>query len=115
MAYFKYEVRRRTIYFSDHALDRYWQRYMDDNPHAGRKDCRQTLADEMASARWHRGIPPWSHMNLWHRARCEGVVYLDDDRAFVINRNPSKDLVAVTYIENPEGMRFRKREVAHVT
>lgn len=101
MAHFKHTIGRREVFFSDHALDRYWQRHLDDNPHAGRKECRETLDRELDGAFWMAGIPGWSRMTLWHRARCEGCVMLDDDHAFVINRNPSRDLVAVTFLSNP--------------
>lgn len=100
MAQMMRQVGRRKIFFTDHALDRFWQRFLDKEPHAGRKEAREALDTLMEAARWNRTPPPWARMNLWHRARCEGVVHLDDDHVFIVHRNPNRDLVAVTYIIN---------------
>jgi hypothetical protein len=47
-------------------------------------------------------LPPWGRVTLWHRARAEGFLYIDESSGFIINKNPSCDLVAVTYIEAAE-------------
>jgi hypothetical protein len=100
MAHIKHKLGRREIFFSDHALDRYWQRHLDDDPTAGRQECRERLRVEMETATWDRMPPVWSRMSRWHAARCEGVILLDNDHCFVINRNASGDLVAVTFLIN---------------
>lgn len=101
------ELGRRQIFFTDHALDRYWQRHLDDNPNAGRKQARAKLRQELPNATWQRTPPPWAYMTIWHRARCEGVVMMDEGRCFIVNKNPSGDLVAVTFISDQEELNGR--------
>lgn len=98
MAFMRHKIGRKEVWFSDHALDRYWQRYMDQHPHAGRKEARATLEQELDTAWMSRNQPPWARMSRWHAARLESLLFLDDGRAFVTVKNPGGDIVAVTYI-----------------
>lgn len=85
------QLGRRTITITDHARDRYYER----RGVIGTGD----LARDLVSAQWDRAKPSWLQLSMWHRARAEGYVVLDDERCFVVNRNPSGDLVAVTYMD----------------
>jgi hypothetical protein len=106
MAFMKHKVGRKEVFFTDHALDRYWERFVDQNPHAGRKEARAMLERELEQAELRHNRPSWARMSAWHAARCIYTLYLDCDRAFVINKNPSGDLLAVTYL-------FNERTLAH--
>ena len=64
-----------------------------------------TLRVKLETATWERGVPPWSRLTLWHKARAEGYLSIDDHGpqtgAFIINRTHSSDLLAVTYLVQP--------------
>lgn len=90
---------RRRIFFADHALDRWWER-CKDNGLNGRKAALRELDAQLAGAVLKRNLPPWLRVSAWHYGRSEGFIEIDESRGFVINKNPSRDLVAVTYIEN---------------
>ena len=98
MANFRRTVGRREVVFSDHALDRWWQRCEQNETH-GRRDALRLLDSAIQDATWSRSIPNWAGLSMWNLARAEGFVYLDEDSGFVVNRNPSGDRIAVTYIE----------------
>jgi hypothetical protein len=104
MAFMKHTVGRKEIFFTDHSLDRYWERYVDQNPHAGRQQARESLMQELEDAELRRDRPAWARMSWWHAARCIYMLHLDDDRAFVINKNPSGDLLSVTYLQNKKAL-----------
>lgn len=106
MAFLKHRVGRKDIFFTDHALDRYWERYADQNPHAGRKEARTMLMKELETAELRRDRPAWAKMSWWHAARCIYTLHLDDDRCFIINKNPSSDLMAVTYLFNERKLSY---------
>jgi hypothetical protein len=101
MATFAYKLDRRQIFFTDHALDRWWERCQQNGLH-GRQQAMTLLRERLGAARWTTEPPAWARLNLWHRACAEGMVVLDDDSGFVVNRNPQPDgsyqRVAVTYI-----------------
>ena len=98
MANFMREVGRREIVFTDHALDRWWQR-CEENEINGRREALRLLDSVMDFATWKHSIPEWAGLSIWNLARAEGFVYIDDYSGFVVNRNPNGDRVAVTYIE----------------
>lgn len=94
------KVGRRTIHFTDHAWDRYWQRFTLHGGHT-----TQDMKRDLEGARWNRSRPDWAtHLSLWHRARADGYLELDEDRCFVVNRNygTTGHLIAVTYIDRKE-------------
>jgi hypothetical protein len=97
------QIGRRTIFIADHARERYGER-------SGRHTVGQ-LREDLKDARWNHTLPGWAQLSLWHRARAEGCIELDEDRVFVVNRNWSTggDLVAVSYIERLEMAQTRKR------
>jgi hypothetical protein len=106
MSQFKHNVGRREIFFTDHSLDRWWERCRFDKS-VGRKEALALLEKRLDDgARWTTEAPAWSRLSLWHRARAEGFIYIDDDSGFVINRNRQEDgsyeRVAVTYVTNIE-------------
>lgn len=86
-----FQIGRRTVYLTDHARDRYYER----TEVRGRLN---RLERELEVARWDSCVPSWSRLSFWHRARAAGSVVLDDDRAFIVNCNPNGDLMAVTYL-----------------
>lgn len=98
MAQFSYRVGRKTVFWTDHALDRWWER-CERNELAGRKAATKLLQESLKKRRLERELPSWADVTLWHRALAEGFIYIDERSGFIINRNPSRDLVAVTYIE----------------
>lgn len=104
MAQFNRKVGRRDIHWSDHALDQWWTR-CQQNAISGRTQALELLEERIQKAQWDHSLPMWSRVSLWHRARAEGFLYLDENSGFVINRNPNRHLVAVTYIERLEGRR----------
>jgi len=103
MATFAYERGRKTFYFSDHALDRWWERCQENGMH-GRQQAMDLLRERLDGARWMgRTVPAWTRLSKWNRARAEGFLALDDENGFVVNKNPGGgDYVAVTYIECKE-------------
>lgn len=99
---FSYKLGRREIFFSNHALERWWERCRK-NKMVGHRESLQLLSLALESGRWSTELPAWSRVSLWNRAVAEGFVYMDADSGFVVNRNShSGDRVAVTYIENIE-------------
>lgn len=98
MARFEAEIGRKKIFFSDHALDRWWERCEENHVH-GRKEAMALLRERLADAEWSREQPPWAHLSLWHRGRADGFLMINGSACFVVNKNPSKHLVAVTYLE----------------
>jgi hypothetical protein len=102
MANFNAQIGRKTIYFSDHSLDRWWERCQENGLH-GRQQAMDLLRSRLAEASWMgRAMPVWTRLSRWHRARAEGFLALDDESGFVVNRNIGGDFVAVTYIERAE-------------
>jgi hypothetical protein len=99
MSSFTHEHGRRKIFFSDHALDRWWERCEQNDVH-GRNEAMNLLRERLETAVWSRSTPGWAKISRWHRARAEGFLALDDVSGFVINRNPTGDRVAVTYIDS---------------
>jgi len=60
------------------------------------------LRVRLADASWEREPPAWTRLSLWHRGRAEGFLALDPSTGFVVNRNASRHLVAVTYLEDQD-------------
>lgn len=91
MANFRKRIDRKTIFFTDHALDRWRER-------SGRNEIE--LSQRLDNGpRLVRDIPEWSDVDRFHRARASGFIELDDNEGFVVNRNPNGDYVAVTYLD----------------
>lgn len=117
MAGFVHSHGRLHIYFSDHALDRWWER-QDKNHLLGRRGAlallreRLTIAARDPRRTYTITAPPWSRLSIWHRARAEGFLLVGDDACFVINRNESGDHVAVTYLEHAKEHIKERQEVA---
>jgi hypothetical protein len=99
MAEFAEKIGRKTIWWTNHALDRWWER-CNANETSGRRAAMELLREKVQDRRLERDLPPWSRVTLFHRARAEGFLPLDEDSGFIVNKNPNGDLVAVTYIEN---------------
>ena len=97
MAHFSTRIRRRVIHFTDHALDRWWERETDNAP-LGRRRALGLLRERLAGATPLRSLPPWAQVSLFHKARLDHFVDLGDESGFVVNRNSGGDFVAVTYI-----------------
>ena len=99
MAMFTRQIGRKTIYFSDHALDRWWERCEANDLH-GRVLSRRLLHQALKGReRLERQLPTWANVTRYHRARAEGFLPIDENSGFVINRNANGNYVAVTYIE----------------
>lgn len=103
MADFSYRIGRKTVFWTDHALDRWWERCKRNHLN-GRKEALALLEERLAAKRMERELPPWSGVSRFHRALAEGFIYIDERSGFVINKNPSKHLIAVTYIEARDGI-----------
>ena len=103
MANFSEKINRRTIHFTDHALDRWWERF-DENEIAGRADALDNLRQSLKESSVSRELPSWARVNRYHRAIADHFVKIDDDAGFVINRNPNGDFVAVTFIDKLDEM-----------
>lgn len=96
---FVYRQTRQPIVFSNHALDRWWER-CEANQLNGRKAAMALLRARLTKATWiYRELPGWANVSLYHRARAEGFLALDEDAGFVVNRNAGGDRVAVSYLE----------------
>lgn len=104
MAEFVHKLGRRRIYFTDHALDRWWDRCRA-NRVKGRSEALSLLRSSLNASTWKRDLPEWTSLSLWHQATAEGFIYITPDSGFVVRRNPNRDRVAVSYIE-----RLRKAE-----
>ncbi len=101
MARFSRTLRRRTVHFSDHALDRWWERDAQlAGCGAGRRDALRRLDGALDGAQVRRDAPPWARLSLWHRARADMFV-LAAGGCFVVVANPSGDLVATTFLAQP--------------
>lgn len=98
MAQFSYRVGRKTVFWTDHALDRWWER-CERNHLNGRQAALRLLSERLENRRLERDLPAWSGVSKFHRWLADGFIYIDERSGFVINKNPSKDLIAVTYIE----------------
>ncbi len=98
MAHFSEEVKDRTIYFSNHALDRWWERCEGNELH-GRSQALKMLRENLKESKVTEEIPEWSEVNKFHRAKADHFINIDSDSGFVINRNPNGDFVAVTFID----------------
>lgn len=103
MAQFSYRVGRRTVYWTDHALERWWER-CEENECNGHRDAMGLLEEKLKCIWVDRDLPPWSKVTRWHRALAEFFIYIEDDSGFIVNRNPNGDYVAVTYIEKDQVM-----------
>lgn len=89
-------IGRRTIYFSVHAVERYYERSSSRSA--------DELRAALAEARWSRALPRWVVLSTWHRARAEGAIVLNDEEAFIVNRNSNGDLVAVTFLSRRDAL-----------
>ena len=98
MAHFSEKVKSKMIYFSDHALDRWWERY-EENELNGRSQAMESLRENLKESQVTESIPEWSEVNKFHRAKADHFINIDSDSGFVINKNPNGDFVAVTFID----------------
>lgn len=94
----RYTDGRREVFFTDHALDRYFER-------TGKKNLSQ-LRKDLKLVTYDRREPSWMLLNPWHRARAEGFLLLGADSAFVCVRQSGGNrdaLVSVTFMrDEPE-------------
>jgi hypothetical protein len=82
------------VHFSDHAVDRYYQR-------AGKRSTGE-LREDLKGATWRYGVlPDFVQLSTWHRGLATGSLFLDSDRAFIVNRAPDGNLVAVSFVTRP--------------
>lgn len=99
MPNFVRKVNRRKIHFTDHALDRWWER-CKQNETSGRMKAMKLLHKSLQESREQKSLPRWYQPSLWHKATAHHFVSIDNgDRGFVVVKNPSGDFVAVTYID----------------
>lgn len=99
MAKFLHIHEKKKIFFTDHSLDRFWERCKENDVH-GRQQALNHLRKRLADATWFVEIPSWTKVSDWNRERADGFLSLDENSGFVVNKNPSGDRVAVTYLEN---------------
>lgn len=104
MARFAHQFGRRKIHFTDHALDRWWDR-CKANEIKGRKEALENLRETLETAEFKASFPKWAVLKLWHQARAEGFIFLGEDAGFVVNKDADGTRVAVTYME-------KRKEVA---
>ncbi len=97
MARFSQIIRRKRVHFTNHALDRWWEREADNAP-LGRQQSLALLRERLNGSRACRDLPNWARVSVYHRAVADHFVDLGDASGFVVNRNSNGDLVAVTYI-----------------
>jgi len=98
VAAFNAQVGRHTIHFSDHALDRFWERCCHEG-YIGRREALLRLRAALAGLeRIQRQPPPWLRTSWWNIARAEGYLVVLEDTCIVVNRNANGDRVAVTTI-----------------
>ena len=98
MASFSHRVGRKTVFWTDHALDRWWER-CQANSLTGRREALALLDERLDASKMVHTIPPWGCVSKFHRALAIGFIYIDETSGFIVNKNASSDLVAVTYIE----------------
>ena len=99
MAKFVHTHGRMQIFFTDHSLDRWWERCEQNGLH-GRVQALNLLREKLPDAEWQpKELPDWCRVSIYNRARAEGFLALDEDSGFVINRN-EVDYVAVTFLTN---------------
>lgn len=103
MAQFSRQIGRKVVHWTDHSLDRWWER-CEENGHSGRQNALVRLDSKLNVDRIEPALPPWCRISRFHAARAEGFIFLDDDSGFVVNRNANGDYVAVTYIERPKAL-----------
>lgn len=103
--------RKGIIFFTDHALDRWWERCEANGLH-GRQDAMNLLRERLQDSIWKHALPSWARVSLWNRARAEGWLGLDDDSGFIVNRNDKKERIAVTYIDRVKTAPFPNRNAA---
>ena len=63
MASFVHTFGRRTVFFSDHALDRWWQRFHGDDC-SGRQGAMNELRARLAGALVLTDPPAWARVSL---------------------------------------------------
>lgn len=97
MAFMK-QIEEREIYFTNHALDRWWERCQENELH-GRNESLDLLRQRLSGADYVNSVPEWSQVNDHHRASAKGFVKIDDESGFVIKQNPNGDRVAVTFLD----------------
>lgn len=100
-------VGRKTIHFSDHALDRWWEREQSVDG-CGRSEAIRRLDAALSGTVEQRDAPTWVRVSQWHRALACGYLVAANG-AFVVNRNKSGDYVAVTYLRAPAPAQPRAR------
>lgn len=101
---FARKVGRYHIAFTNHALDRWWERHHGEDP-CGRRAAMDALDKALDKAERTTEPPPGSNLSLWHRARADHYL-LCEDGFFVVNRGDGaggRDRVATTYIYNVTG------------
>jgi hypothetical protein len=98
MGLFVEQIESKQIYFSNHALDRWWER-CTENKLNSRTEAMQMLRDNLKESEVSEIIPEWSQVNKQHRSKADHFIKIDNDSGFVINKNPNGDFVAVTFID----------------
>ena len=98
MPQFVEEINNKQIYFSKHSLDRWCQR-LDIKKFNSRAEAFAALKKKLKNSEVTDAIPDWSDVNNNHRSKADHFIKLDSESGFVINKNPTGDFVAVTFID----------------
>jgi hypothetical protein len=99
MSVFVRKIGRYPIAFSDHALDRWWERHHGEDA-CGRRAALEALDRALDGATRTTEPPAGTSLSLWHRARADHYIVCEDG-FFVVNRGDGaggRDRVATTYI-----------------
>ena len=91
-------VDKKKIHFSNHALDRWWERCEENEIH-GRNQALDLLDEKLDGKKIHSRIPDWTKVNKYHRATARGFIPVGRHSGFVVNQNPNGDYVAVTFMD----------------
>lgn len=90
----------KTVYFSNHALDRWWER-CEENEVNGRSKALRLLKQRLDESEVLRSMPPWVRDSVKAQiseGKERGFLSLDNDNGFVIVENGKESFVAVTFL-----------------
>lgn len=95
-------VEDKTVYFSNHALDRWWERCQENEVNGRSKALRllrQRLDDSKLLA--SDSMPSWVRDSVKAKIsedKQRGFLSLDNDNGFVVVENGKESFVAVTFL-----------------
>jgi hypothetical protein len=101
MSQIKKRIDDKVVYFSDHALDRWWER-CEENEVNGRSRAIRLLRESLNECRLLPSgpMPSWVRDSAKSRLRNnqKGFLSLDNDNGFVIVEDGKGKFVAVTFL-----------------